>query len=74
MQRTGYRLNKPSLAIGTRDGQRLTVVIPANATVYVLKRHGRDRFVDVDWDGQTVEMFAVDLTERGEPFSATGSV
>ena len=62
-----YRLNTPTLAILTLDGQNLPVTVPMGSIVQV--KNGPldgDRLIDVVWDGRTVSMFTIDLRDRGE--------
>ena len=62
-----YRLHATTLAIMTiAEAKRIPVTVPKNAGVTV-KAGPLDgtRLVDVEWDGETVMMFTVDLRERG---------
>lgn len=62
-----YKLHTPTLAIMTTpEGQRLPLTVPKNAIVTV-KAGPLDgtRLVDVEWEGQLVMMFTIDLRERG---------
>jgi hypothetical protein len=62
-----YRLHAPTLAIlTTSEGKRIPVTVPKNAVVTV-KAGPLDgtRLIDVEWDGETLMMFTVDLRERG---------
>ncbi len=61
-----YRLHAPTLAILTTAGKRVPVAVPKNAIVTV-KAGPLDgtRLMDVEWDGELVMMFPVDLRERG---------
>jgi len=68
-QRT-YRLSQPTLAIANRDGKNIVVTVPLGAYVRVRECSVRSRLVDVEWDGQTVQMFAVDIRDRGELVAA----
>jgi hypothetical protein len=51
----------------TAETQRIPVTVPKNAIV-TIKAGPLDgtRLIDVEWDGQLVMMFTVDLRERGE--------
>ena len=63
------RYRAPTLAILTAaDGKRIPVTVPKNAIVTV-KAGPLDgtRLVDVEWDGEMLMMFTVDLRERGAP-------
>ena len=61
-----FTLKRSILAIDIIDGKRTAVSVPAGATIEVLSgsAHG-DVSVEVLWDGRTVVMFAIDVTERG---------
>lgn len=72
MPRQAYRIKTPTLGILSQHGERLPVTIPINAVVRVVQEHDGDRFVDVDWGGQVLTMFMIDLKERGEAVGARG--
>lgn len=61
-----FKLETPTMAVGTLDGKRVAVTVPAGETIKVISgpRHG-DRMMDVLWDGRVIMMFAVDVEERG---------
>jgi len=62
-----YRLHSPTLAImTTAEGKRIRLTVPKNAVVTV-KAGPLDgtRLIDVEWDGELVMMFTLDLRERG---------
>jgi hypothetical protein len=62
-----YRLNTPTLAILSCDGQRIPMTIPQGGIVRVAGPTYADRqLFDVEWEGKKLLMFAVDLRERGE--------
>jgi hypothetical protein len=62
-----YRLNTPTLAILSRDGQRVPLTIPHDGIVRVIGPAYDDRqLVDVEWEGKKLLMFAIDLRNRGE--------
>ena len=66
---TGHRfkMKTSTLATDLIDGKRVSVAIPAGATVNVIAGPGKgDRMVDVLWEGRTLVMFAIDVTGRGE--------
>ena len=57
----------PTLAIMSRDGQRIPMTIPNGGIVRIAARNRHDRhLVDVEWEGKAMLMFAVDVRERGE--------
>jgi hypothetical protein len=67
MEGKRYRLNIPTLAILSKDGQRVPMTIPYGGIVRVIGSTYDDRqLVDVEWEGKKLLMFAVDLRERGE--------
>jgi hypothetical protein len=61
-----FELHTPTLALDIVKGKREAVMIPGGDTVKVVNdvRHGEDR-VDVLWDGRILQIFAVDVEERG---------
>jgi hypothetical protein len=69
-----YRLKTPTLAIMSRDGQRVPMTVPHGGVVLVLARnHDDNHLVDVEWEGKPVLMFAVDLQDRGELVDEAGN-
>jgi hypothetical protein len=67
MPREYYKLNSPTLAImGLANGKRIPVTVPKGAVVKVVNGPlNGTRLVDVEWDGEAVMMFTIDLRERG---------
>jgi hypothetical protein len=67
MQGECYRVGTPTLAIlSLPNGKRIPRTVPKGAIVTVLNGPlDGTRLVDVEWDGQMVMMFTVDLRERG---------
>lgn len=62
-----YRLDSPALAVLSRDGQRFPMTIPRGGIVLVIAwNHDDNHLLDVEWEGKAMQMFAVDLRERGE--------
>ncbi len=61
-----YTLKTATLGIlSVEDSHRIPVTIPTGASVTVLDGDvNGNRFVDVQWEGQTLTMFAVDLRAR----------
>ena len=48
------------------NGKRIPVTVPKGAVVKVMNGPlDGTRLVDVEWDGEAVMMFTVDLRERG---------
>jgi hypothetical protein len=62
-----FKLDRSTLALGSIEGGRKAVTIPAGAIVKVISgpTGDGDRMVDVLWESQTVTMFAVDVDVRG---------
>jgi hypothetical protein len=75
MQGEYYRLNTPSLAImSLPNGKRIPVTIPKGAVVKVVNGPlDGTRLVDVEWDGEAVMMFTIDLRERGTLVTAASA-
>ena len=63
-----YRLSSATLGILSIDNfQRIPVTVPTNALVTVLDGDiNGNRFVDCEWEGKTLTMFAIDVRVRGE--------
>ncbi len=69
-----YKLHSPTLAIMTTpEGKRIPVTVPKNAIVTV-KDGPLDgtRLIDVEWDGELVMMFTLDLRQRAERINGVG--
>ena len=62
-----YTLRTATLGILlTEDSHRIPVTIPVGATVIVIDANvNGNRFVDVEREGKTLTLFAVDLCTRG---------
>jgi hypothetical protein len=69
-----YRLRTATLGIlAEPDNQRIPITLPTDAVLRVVGPNGTsDRMIDVQWEGKTLAMFAVDLSERGEIVEASG--
>jgi hypothetical protein len=67
MQGEYYKLNTPTLAImSLPNGKRIPVTVPKGAVVQVVNGPlDGTRLVDVEWDGDAVRMFTIELRERG---------
>jgi len=72
-----YRLTASTLGIHQTGMSSVAISIPAGTVVTVprglVKNVG---FVEVEWEGKCIDVFAVDLRERGElvrAMSATGT-
>jgi hypothetical protein len=75
MQGQHYRLNTPILGImSLPNDKRIPVTIPKGAVVKVVNGPlDGTRLVDVEWDGEEVMMFTVDLRERGTLVAAASA-
>lgn len=62
-----FKLQRGTLALTMVDGRRRSITVPAGAIIKVVSgpSSDKDRMIDVSWDGQIVEMFAVDVDVRG---------
>jgi hypothetical protein len=61
-----FRLGRDTLAIANRDGKNVAVTVPRGACIRLGHVAEDSRLVDVEWEGQIVKMFVVDVYERGE--------
>jgi len=69
-----YRLNTPTLAIMVRDGHKVPVTIPKGGEIVVIDdAFDGHRLLAVQWEGETVMTFAIDIRERGERLDAASS-
>ena len=66
LARRAVRLNRDTLAIANREGKNIAVSVPEGAYVKVVDLAAGSRLVDVEWAGEIVQMFAVDIRDRGE--------
>jgi len=73
VEKTKFRLTKATLGIACVDGERTSVMIPANAIVEVRSAAKNDRLIDVLWEGQTLAMFAEDVRAWGNQISSRSS-
>jgi hypothetical protein len=66
-----YRLRTTTLAVDRKNTRPEIVTIPAGAVLKVANDLvDADGFVEVQWDGESVQIFAVDLRDRGELIQA----
>jgi hypothetical protein len=66
-----YRLRTATVALHQEAARPVAITIPSGTIVKV--PHGladSGVFVDVEWDGERVQIFAVDLRDRGELIKA----
>jgi hypothetical protein len=62
-----YRLNKATLAILVRNGEKAAVTIPLGGTVTVSEDTLKgERLIEVIWNGKIAMLFSQDLRARGE--------
>ena len=74
-QRSGhmprYRLRRVTVAVRQSAAQPVAIYIPAFAVLEVPEGAvNSSGFAEVEWDGKSVRMFAVDLRDRGELIKA----
>ena len=60
-----FRLERATIAVGHIEGKRRVVTIPVGVIFKVVSEPNRDGMLDVNWDDQILEMFAVDVDVRG---------
>jgi hypothetical protein len=62
-----YKLRVATVGIHEGNPRPSAISIPAGTVLQVPDGFvNASGFVEVEWDGKTVQMFAVDLSERGE--------
>jgi len=61
-----FRLERPTLALGTENGKSRAVTVPMGAVIKIVAEPSNGNgMVDVNWEDRIVEMFAVDVEVRG---------
>jgi hypothetical protein len=61
-----FRLERATLAIDIPAGKRTAVTVPSGACLRVISGPvDKSGLLHVAWDGKTVEMFEIDILERG---------
>jgi hypothetical protein len=61
-----YKLNTTLAIMSLPNGKRIPVTVPKGAIAKLVNGPlDGTRLVDVEWDGEAVMMFTVDLRERG---------
>ena len=68
-----YRLRTATVGVHQEIGctHSVVIIIPSGTVVKVFDGSATaSGFVDVDWDGERVQLFAVDLADRGEIMKA----
>lgn len=61
-----YKLNSPTVGIVNESDRWIAVAIPAGAVVDVIGENLAQGSVDVRWNDQRVNIFRVDLDQRGQ--------
>lgn len=65
-----YKLRSRTMGVLAEDDQRRLVVIPANAVVSTIDGDlGGNGYIKIRYGEQELEIFALDLRERGEAAS-----
>jgi hypothetical protein len=61
-----FTLQTPTMAVDADGGKGKAVTIPAAAVIKVISRlRGADHMIQVLWEGRVLQMFAIDVEERG---------
>ena len=69
-----YRLRTQTLAVPLGVSRPVALFIPAGTLLRVPTPEAEDSsMVEVEWDGKRVQIFAVDLKDRGELVAACGA-
>jgi hypothetical protein len=66
-----FRLKSPIIAVAIKDGRRKVLQLPAGSEITVLdgiEPIAHNRMVSSEWNGELIQVFAVDVYERGERF------
>ena len=68
-----FRLNAETVAIETIGDKRCAMRVPAGSVITVTSGPAPEggRFVEVQWDGHEIVMFADDVQRPGEQVSAS---
>ena len=71
-----FRLKIATIATAVTGGKATAFRIPAGAEIVVIEKirvdsQDRSRQVKVEWNDQTVTMFAVDIEDHAEPVQVT---
>ena len=71
---TYYRLRATTVGLHQGATQPVAIWIPAGTVVQVPDGFVNNAgFVEVEWDGKSVQIFAVDLLDRGERLRAVSA-
>jgi hypothetical protein len=69
-----FRMQSPTLAIMSSDGHRMVVSVPQGAIVAVIdSRSDGNRLLNVECEGKSFMMFAVDLHQQGARIDGGGN-
>jgi len=67
MKLVKYRINSPTMALFSEDGQKAAGIVPGGSVVVIDEDlFQENKLVEVLWDGKKVFMFAQDVRSRGE--------
>lgn len=71
-----YRIRTTIVALQQDANRQVAVTIPSGSILKTSEHHNADAagFVDAEWDGVTVQVFAIDVLERGELIKAMSAV
>ncbi len=61
-----YKLNSPTVGIVNEHDKWIAIAIPAGALIDVIGENLADGSVDIRWNDQDVNIFRVDLDQRGQ--------
>ena len=62
-----YRLRAPTVALNEENARRIAIFLPADCELRAsADAENATGLVDVEWNGMNVQMFGVDLQDRGE--------
>jgi hypothetical protein len=71
--RSKFRLNAPTIAIITENGKEEMLTLQDGEEITVMGRldasQTQNRQVEVEWNGQRLKLFAIDVLDRGERVS-----
>jgi ribosomal protein L25 (general stress protein Ctc) len=69
-----YKLRTTTVAVHQEATRSVAISIPAGTVLKVFDSSANSSgLVDVEWDGKRVQVFAVDLRDRGELFRVRGT-
>ena len=61
-----FRIKSPTVAIDKSEYGSGLLHVPIDSAITVVSAGGESGFVEVEWNGRVVKMFARDLAERTE--------